>query len=80
MNRHLETAFELASQIDAILYAIDQTFLEDAESRQQYLHHTAQDLIQKLMSELELLSQDRKVVDAIYAVNYARRCTSKTKD
>lgn len=73
MNIHLNEAYDLAAQIDATLHVIDEAYMEDAESRLQNLHHTLRDLTERLICELDRLAADRKVVDAIYAVNDARR-------
>ena len=80
MNIHLDEAYDIAAQIDAILYAIDETYMEDAESRLQNLHHTLRDLTNRLICELDLLAADRRVVDAIYAANDVRHRTLTTGD
>ena len=46
--------------------------MDDADSKLQRLILTAWDLIKTVNSELDLLAQDRRVVDAIYAVNDVR--------
>lgn len=79
MNIHLDEAYDIAAQIDAILYAIDETYMEDAESRLQNLHHTLRDLTNRLICELDLLAADRRVVDAIYAANDVRHRTLTTE-
>ena len=78
MNIHLDEAYDIAAQIDAILHVIDEAYMEDAESRLQNLHHTLRDLAERLICELDLLAADRKVVDAIYAVNDVRRQSTLT--
>lgn len=80
MNIHLDEAYDIAAQIDAILYAIDETYLEDADSRLQNLHHTLRDLTKRLIEELDLLAADQRVVDAIYAVNDVRRRSTLTTE
>ncbi len=80
MNIHLDEAYDLAAQIDAILHVIDEAYMEDAESRLQNLHHTLRDLTKRLIDELDLLAADRRVVDAIYAANDVRRRTLTTGD
>ncbi len=75
MNRHLESAIAETAKADALLFAIDETFMEDAESRQQYLFSALWDTVKRLSEELERLAEDRRVVDVIYAVNDARRKT-----
>ena len=80
MNIHLDEAYDIAAQIDAILHVIDEAYMEDAESRLQYLHQTLRDLTERLICELDLLEADRKVIDAIYAVNDARRQITLTTE
>ena len=81
MNSHLDKAFDLTAQIGAVLCAIDEAYMEDADSQLQNLHSLLRDLTKDLESELILLAEDRKVVDAIYAANAARHsCTLKTGD
>lgn len=80
MNIHLDEAYDIAAQIDAILYAIDETYLEDADSRLQNLHHTLRDLTKRLIEELDFLAADQRVVDAIYAVNDVRRRSTLTTE
>lgn len=80
MNIHLDEAYDIAAQIDAILHVIDEAYMEDAESRLQSLHHTLRDLTEHLICELDLLAADRKVVDAIYAANDARRQRTLTTE
>lgn len=80
MNIHLDEAYDIAAQIDAILYAIDEAYLEDADSRLQNLHHTLRDLTKRLIEELDFLAADRRVVDAIYAVNDVRRRSTLTTE
>lgn len=69
MNQHLMNAMDATAKADAILYAIDETFMEVADSRLQHLFKTAWDMIQDISAELDKAAEDRKVVDAIYAVN-----------
>lgn len=72
MNRHLETAIIETAKVDALMTAIDELYMEDAPDQLQYLHMTAMDVIRRVAEELEKLSEDKRVVDVIYAVNDVR--------
>lgn len=72
MNSHLEAAIDKTEKIKAVLNSIDDRFMEEAESDHQNLIYVLIDLVIALSNELYLLSQDKKVVDAIYAANDAR--------
>ena len=79
MQIHLDAALLTLGQIDAVVNAIDETYMDDADSRLQYLVSILPDLVSKLNETLELIQQDKLVVDAIYAANdVRRRCTLKT--
>ncbi len=80
MNAHLDEAYDIAAQIEAILFAIDETFMSSADSRLQNLHHTMYDLTERLLEALNDLAADKFVVDAIYAANEKKNCTLKTKE
>lgn len=58
---------------NAILYAVDEVFMEDADSKLQRLLYAVWDAVKTADAELELLAGDKMVVDAIYAVNDVRR-------
>ena len=78
MNLHLDNAIEITAKIDALLYAIDEMYMDGADDRNQYLHLTLRDLVDALAGELDLLAKDKTVTDAIYAANAVRRaCTLK---
>lgn len=72
MNRHLGNAIIEAEKVEALMTAIDELYMEDAPDQLQYLHMTAMDVIRRLKEELEKLSEDKHVVDVIYAVNEVR--------
>ena len=72
MNIHLEAAIEEAAKIDALMNAIYEIYMEDAPDRLQYLHLAACDAVSRLSEELRKLSEDKRVVDVIYAVNDVR--------
>ena len=79
MNAHFDSAVDQIAKASAILYAIDETFMEDADSRLQRLVYAVWDAVKSADAELELLAGDRLVVDAIYAVNDVRRRSGKAQ-
>ncbi len=72
MNKHLELAIMETAKVEALMTAIDDLYMEDAPDQLQYLHMTAMDVIRRVAAELEKLSEDKRVVDVIYAVNDVR--------
>ena len=78
MNSHLDRAMCKITEISAVLHAIDEVYLEDADGGLQNLFYVLEDLVHSTENELELLTQDRMVVNAIYAVNDAKRRTLTT--
>lgn len=72
MNKHLELAIMETAKVEALMTAIDDLYMEDAPDQLQYLHMTAMDVLRRVAEELEKLSEDKRVVDVIYAVNDAR--------
>lgn len=72
MNKHLELAIMETAKVEALMTAIDDLYMEDAPDQLQYLHMTAMDVIRRVAEELEKLSEDKRVVDVIYAVNDVR--------
>ena len=80
MNTHLEKAIYIAGELDAVLSAIDELHMENAESRHQNLYTVALDMVKVLCDELDLLADDRRVVDAIYAANDVRRQRTLTTE
>lgn len=79
MNLHLDNAIETAAKLEALLHVIDETYMEDADSREQYLHSMLKGLAAELIGELNLLALDKTVVDAVYAVNFVNRNSTLTK-
>ena len=77
MNAHFDNATEQIGRASAILYAIDETFMEDADSKLQRLVYAVWDAVKTADAELGLLAGDKMVVDAIYAVNDVRRQKGK---
>ena len=80
MNVHYDGAVEQIEKANALMFAIDEVFMEDADSRLQRLFLAAWDAIKTADAELELLAGDRLVVDAIYAVNDVRRRKGEQAD
>ena len=72
MNKHLELAIMETAKVEALMTAIDDLYMEDAPDQLQYLHMTAMDVLRRVAEELEKLSEDKRVVDVIYAVNDVR--------
>lgn len=72
MNQHLMNAIEHTARADAVMHAMDETVMQDAEDNLQWLFLTAWDSVKTIAAELELLAADKRVVDAIYAANKAR--------
>lgn len=62
MNEHLDAAFDISNQIEAILYAINETFMEYADSHLQNLVYTMTDLTNKLIEELDRLAKEQRLV------------------
>ena len=79
MNAHFDRAVDQIARASAILYAIDETFMEDADSKLQRLVYAVWDAVKTADAELELLADDKMVVDAIYAVNDVRRRSGKSQ-
>ena len=79
MNAHFDNAVDQIARASAILYAIDETFMEDADSKLQRLVYAVWDAVKTADAELELLAGDKMVVDAIYAVNDVRRRSGKSQ-
>lgn len=73
MNVHFDNAVDQIARASALLFAIDEIFMEDIDSRLQRLVYAAWDAVKTADAELELLAGDKMVVDAIYAVNDVRR-------
>ena len=88
MNRNLQKAIFDIGKVDAIMYAIEHTYIDDpdddqeAKNRAAYAFYALWDSIKALSEDLDRLAADGKVVDAVYAVKEARRqiCTLKTDD
>lgn len=81
MNRHLEEAIFGIGKVEALLRVIEDGYLDyEVEPEEQeradrggYLFYALRDEVRLVAEELEQLSGDALVVDAIYAVNDVRR-------
>lgn len=90
MNKNLNDAIFDIAKVDALMYAIEKAYLDfeavpeerERMDRGANMFYALWDAIQKVADDLDRLSGDARVVDAIYAVNDVRRRTStlKTKD
>ncbi|MBO4915106.1 MAG: hypothetical protein J5449_07855 [Oscillospiraceae bacterium] len=72
MNRHLEAAIFDSTKINAVICAIDELYMTDADERLQGLVAILADLVNDLSDELSELYADKRVVDAIYAAKETR--------
>lgn len=88
MNKHLEDAvFEIA-KVEAMMFAIEKAYLDldvmpwekERLDRGTYAFYALWDAVRKVADNLDLLSGDARVVDAIYAARDARqKSTLKTE-
>ena len=83
MNKHLDKAIFGIGKVDALMHSIEQLYLdfevmpEEQErlNRGTYAFYVLWDEIREVADELDLLSGDCRVVDAIYAANdMKKRC------
>lgn len=72
MNKHLEAAIMEVGKVSALLSAIDDLFMEEAPDQLQFLTLATIDSAKRLADELDKLSEDKRMVDVIYAVNDVR--------
>lgn len=81
MNKNLSKALFDIEKVNAIMYAIETTYLtievvpEELEKADKAVNafYALKDSIKAVQNDLETLSGDETVVDAIYAVNDVRR-------
>ena len=81
MNKNIENAILDLDKVDGIMYAIENSYLDievSPESMNHFNHgvstfYALWDAIHKVAEDLERLSSDEMVVDAIYAVNDIQR-------
>lgn len=77
MNKHLDKAIFNIGKVDALMYSIEQLYLDfevmpeeqERQNRGVYVFYALWDGIREVAEELDLLSGDCRVVDAIYAAN-----------
>lgn len=87
MNKHLNEAIFDIAKVDALMYSIEKAYLDlevmpqerERMDRGAYAFYALWDAIRKVADDLEMLSGDCRVVDAIYAVNDVRRRESTLK-
>lgn len=89
MNRHLDEAIFNIGKADALMHTIEQLYLDfevqpeelERMNRGAYVFYALWDAIRKVADDLEMLSGDALVVDAIYAANDVRQnCTLKNEE
>ena len=73
MNRFLIDATLDIAKAKAIVNAIDELYMEAIEDDHQGLFYALIDEINQVSDDLDKLSEDMRVVDAIYAVNAVDR-------
>lgn len=81
MNANIERAIADIDKVDALMYAIENACLDlevMPESKKRYdrgvgAFYALWDAVHKVADDLDKLSQDELVVDAIYAVNDVKR-------
>lgn len=86
-NRHLDDAIFGIAKVDALMYSIEKAYLDfeampeerERMDRGAYAFYALWDAIRQVADDLELLSGDCRVVDAIYAVNDVRQRKSTLK-
>lgn len=79
MNTHLMRAENITGKIESLCRAIDEMYMEEAPDEHQYLIELMSEQISALKQELELLSTDCIVVNAIYAAKDVRKQNAKTE-
>lgn len=90
MNKNLNDAIFDIAKVDALMFSIEKAYLDfeampeerERMDRRVNMFYALWDAIQKVADDLDRLSGDARVVDAIYAANDVRRRTStlKTED
>lgn len=81
MNKNLSKALFDIEKVNAVMYAIEATYLtvevvpEELDKADKAVHafYALWDSIKAVQSDLEILAGDETVVDAIYAVNDVNR-------
>lgn len=90
MNKNLNDAIFDIAKVDALMFSIEKAYLDfeampeerELMDRRVNMFYALWDAVQKVADDLDRLSGDARVVDAIYAANDVRRRTStlKTED
>jgi len=88
MNKNLNDAMFAVRKADALMYAIERSFLEfevmeeerERYERGEYTFYALWDMIHEAEAALEKLDGDRRVVDVIYAVNDVRKGNGTLKE
>lgn len=89
MNKHLEDAVFGIAKVDSMMFAIEKAYLDldvmpwekERMDRGAYAFYALWDAIRKVADDLDMLSSDGRVVDAIYAANAVRqKSTLKTEE
>ncbi len=81
MNANLNKAISDLDKVDALMYAIENAFLDIEvvpEDRKKYDRGTGAfyalwDAIKKVSDDLDRLADDETIIDAVYAVNDVKR-------
>lgn len=81
MNRNLEKAVFDIEKVDALMYAIESSFLDievmpeerEKADKAAFAFYTLWDSIRTVAGDIDRLAGDESVVDAIYAVNDVSR-------
>lgn len=87
MNKYLDEAIFDIAKVDAIMYSIEKAYLDfgvlpnerERMDRGVYTFYALWDAIHKVADDLERLSGDCRVVDAIYAARDIRENDSTLK-
>ena len=87
MNRHLEEAVLDLAKAEALLFAYESMYLgvdlvrdDEMELRAESTFYALWDAVRKATEDLDLLSGDIGVVDAIYAANEADKNRTLKKE
>ena len=77
MNRYLMDATLDIAKAKALVNAIDELYMEAIEDDHQWLFYALMDEIARVSDDLTKLSEDMRVVDAIYAINAIEQTRDK---
>lgn len=81
MNKHLEDAIFEIAKVDSMMFAIEKAYLDldvmpwekERLDRGIYAFYALWDAVRKVADDLDMLSGDARVVDAIYAAKDVRQ-------